>query len=260
MVQEGHMKGKDWKPMYELSSAQNAKFKRWESLLEAKGIKRESRALVSGLKLVQELLQSMPDRVEDLIYPPKADPLTDDIRSTRLSSPLFKKLDVLGTHQPLAVVEISPVPEWTPGPPEGLELIVSLSDPSNLGALLRSAEAFGASHIILTQECASPFLPKAIKAASLSTFRVKLARTGSLKELRLERALGLDMEGESLQGFKWPKNCHLILGEEGQGLPLSLNVKRIRIPMAGAIESLNATVAASIALYSSSCARGISHP
>ncbi len=244
--------------MNEIASAANAKFKRWASLLDSRGIKKEGAALVSGQKLVREFLESDPDAVEDILLPPKSTAeFNDRFRQTRLSSALFNELDSLGTHSPLLVIRVPKISEWNPADPKGLELIVALGDPANLGALLRSAEAFGASRVILTKECASPFLPKALKAAANSTFRVALAAAPSLNELKLTNAYGLDMEGESLHDFVWPKNCYLVLGEEGKGLP-NLNLKKLRIPMKGKTESLNATVAASLALYSYGRGIGIS--
>jgi TrmH family RNA methyltransferase len=129
-----------------------------------------------------------------------------------------------------------------------LELIVGLGDPANLGALLRSAEALGASRVVLTRECASPYLPKSLKASANSAFRMRLALGPSLREFKLNTAFGLDMDGEDLAKFKWPKDAYLVLGEEGQGLP-ELNLKKLKIPMLGSVESLNATVAAAIALF-----------
>ncbi len=236
--------------MNEIASTQNAKFKKWQSLLDSKGIKKEQLCLVSGEKLVNEYIEEWPDLIEDVLLPPKSKFISEQFRLTRLSSPLFKELDVIGTHQPLLVVQTSKFSEWDKQPPSGLELIVSLSDPSNLGALLRSAEALNVRKVILTKECASPFLPKALKAASLSTFRLKLYVTGSIRELNAQGAFGLDMNGESLAGFDWPKDALLVLGEEGQGLPAELPLKKLRIDMNPNTESLNATVAASLAIYS----------
>jgi len=245
--------------MNEISSPHNPHFKRWQSLLESKGIKKEGLALVSGEKLILELIQQDPSRIEEILLPPKKDFNGDPkLRTTRLSSPLFNALDVIGTHSPLAVVRIAPLPEWRQEPPKGLELIVSLSDPANLGALLRSAEAFAVSRVILTRECASPYLPKAVKAASLATFRLNLAVTGSIRELKIENALALHMEGEDISTFTWPKDVYLILGEEGQGLPEQLKVKRLKLAMAGQLESLNATVAASLAMYTYRLKTGLS--
>jgi len=236
--------------MNEISSAQNPKYKRWLSLTESKGIKKEGLALVSGEKLVREYLKESPGTIEEILLPPKAKHIfPTSFRQTGLSSPLFKAVDILGTHSPLLVVRVPTLPIWNHEPPRGLELIVGLGDPSNLGALLRSAEAFGVTRVILTRECASPYLPKALKAAANAAFRLKLATTDSLKELKVENAFGLDMQGEDLSQFRWPKNCYLILGEEGQGLPKELPIKKLAIPMKGQLESLNATVAASIAMY-----------
>ncbi|MBI1263013.1 MAG: TrmH family RNA methyltransferase, partial [Rhizobiales bacterium] len=80
--------------------------------------------------------------------------------------------------------------------------------------------------------------------------------------LRLERGPGWDMlgaaagpifaldgAGENLDGFAFPASMRLILGEEGKGLPEGLATQRLAIATTGAVESLNATVAASLALF-----------
>ncbi len=233
-----------------ITSPHNSKFRRWQSLLESKGIKKEGLCLVSGEKMVRELFAQQPDLIQEFILPPKIDWDFAIPKSYRLTSPMFKSLDVLGTHSPLAVVRLPNPVEWDVDPPKGLELIIALQDPANLGALLRSADAFGVRRVILTKESASPYLPKALKAASLSTFRLDIRFTGSIHELKVQDAFALDMEGETLSTFEWPKNAYLILGEEGQGIPQQLQIKRLRIPMTAKVESLNATVAASIALHS----------
>lgn len=248
MVQDPIMKSKG--TVLEIISSHNANFKRWSSLLEARGIKKESRALVSGKKLVQELTRQMPDRIEEILLPPKGDLAFKTAKQYRLSGSLFNRLDVIGTGFPIAVVRLPALEEWKPEAPQGLELIVSLSDPGNLGAVIRSAEAFGARRIVLTREAASPFLPKAIKASSLSCFRVPLVQAGSIRDVSAEKIFALDMEGESIRSFAWPKDLYLLLGEEGQGIPEHLAAQRLKIPMQGQVESLNATVAASLAMYS----------
>ncbi|MGZ3723440.1 MAG: TrmH family RNA methyltransferase [Bdellovibrionales bacterium] len=238
--------------MNEIASAQNAKFKIWASLLESRGIKKAGRALISGRKLVQEFLEQNPAAAKEVLFPPKAEPfdVPPQINAYSLTSPLFKELDVMGTKAPLLVVQTPELKSWTPGAPQGLELIVALSDPGNLGALLRSAEAFGVSRVILTEECSSPFLPKAIRASSGASFRLPILQTGSLADVEASPAFSLNMEGESLEKFSWPKDLYLILGEEGRGIPKSLAATSISIPMKGKVESLNAMAAASIALYS----------
>lgn len=237
--------------MNEITSSHNPKLRRWLSLHESKGIHKEQRALVSGFKLVKELCAQRPKDVEEIILPPKTEPFDFQFKHTRLSAPLFRELDVIGTKAPLAIFRIPQIEDWISSEkPRGLELVLALSDPNNLGACLRSAEAFGAKKIILTQESASPFLPKALRASQGSAFRLKLAHAGALKDVRCTPSVGLDMNGESLYKFKWPKDLFLILGEEGQGLPPDLVQSTIQIPMQAPVESLNATVAIAVAMFS----------
>lgn len=236
--------------MNEITSAQNPKYRKWLSLLESKGIKKERLCILSGEKLVNEFIAQAPAAIEEILIGPKHKFSERSFKVTKLSSPLFNELDVVGTHHPLAVIKAPELPKWDQKSPSGLEVVISLSDPSNLGALLRSAEAMGASKVILTLECASPFLPRALKAASLSTFRLNLYVTSSIRDLAVTNAFGLDMAGEDLAGYSWPKDALIILGEEGQGLPDSLKIKRLKINMNPKTESLNATVAASLAMYS----------
>lgn len=236
--------------IHEITSPHNPKYRRWMSLLEAKGIRKEARALVSGVKLVEELCRQRPDDVEEIILPPKAEPFDYQHRHTRLPAALYRALDVIGTRAPLAVMRAPDLDEWhSTERPRGLEVVLALGDPANLGACLRSAEAFGARRVILTEECASPYLPKALRASSGSSLRMKMVRAGRLADLRPEPAVGLDMEGTSLLEFGFPEDVYLVLGEEGQGLPRELLTHRVKIPMRAPVESLNATVAASVAMF-----------
>jgi TrmH family RNA methyltransferase len=238
--------------MTAIESRGNIKFKAWAALLDARGIKKAGQALISGGKLVEEFLRQNPSAAEDLIVPMnlEAPSLPAHIRVHHLATPLFKELDVLGTKAPLLVVRTPELDTWKGEAPRGLELIVALSDPGNLGALLRSAEAFGVTRVILTQEACSPFLPKAIRAASGATFRLPLASTGPLAGVRANPGFSLDMHGEDLAQFHWPRDLYLVLGEEGRGLPAELGLDRLSIPMQGRSESLNATTAAAIAMFS----------
>ncbi len=236
--------------MKEITSKHNAKFKMWLSLLDSKGIRKEGLCLASGEKVIAELLREDAERIVEFILPPKGEAPHSQISAFRLPGELFHELDVIGTRSALAVVRGTELNAWSASEPEGIQLILALSDPNNLGALLRSCEAFQVQNIILTKECCSPFLPKAIRASSGSVFRLPLVAGPSIKDLSLKSGYGLDMNGENIYDLAWPKDMHLVLGEEGQGLPESLSLKRVKIPMAKSIDSLNAMAAASIALFS----------
>ena len=238
-----------------IESARNERFRRYLSLLEGGGIKAEGLALLGGRKVIDELRARDPDRIREILLAPDHEPLDQHSAHVRLASPLFKELDVVGTRAPLAVITAPALDAWTPAPPRGLNLILALSDPNNLGACLRSAEAFGVARVILTEECSSPYLPRALRASVGSALRVPMVRAGRLSELAVTDVIGLDAGGTALDRFEWPTDVYLALGEEGRGLPANLAGPRIAIPMQGEVESLNATVAASLALYAHARAR-----
>lgn len=235
--------------MISIESAHNPKFRRWLSLLDGAGIRAEGLALLPGPKVIEEVLRDDPARVREILLPPKTEALAVDVPQVRLGGDLFRALDVVGTKRPLAVIHAPTLEDWDRSPPRGLELILALSDPGNLGACLRSAEAFGVSRVILTAECASPYLPRALRGSAGSALRLPLSRTGPITALDLDDVVGLDSGGTPLDQFAWPKDSYLVLGEEGRGLPAGLRGPRVAIPMAAPVESLNATVAASLALY-----------
>lgn len=239
-----------------IESLDNPRAKLWTALLESRGLRKHRRFLLAGRKTVREALAQHPDRFESLLLPPGAEAddlaLPPELERIRLGRALFDRLDVSGTGLPILV---GVVPEMAAidlaRPPEGLELVCALGDPSNLGALLRSAAAFAVSRVILLADAAHPFHPKCLRAASNAQFVLELRRGPAWAGLAQAAGplLALDGQGEDLSGFAWPRDLRLVLGEEGLGLPPGLDVRRLAIPTTGAVESLNATVAASLALY-----------
>lgn len=249
--------------MIEISSKTNDHFRRWADLSSARGIKKHQEFILMGEKLIHEFLENPSFRV-------KAEIVNEDLKSMtmtasslkgqripvfKLPKALFNEIDVVGTHFNLLVLEpkeIAPLKEG--GKPEGLEVISPLGDPSNLGALARSALAFGASKMILTEESCSPYHPKAIKASAGALLKLPLYKIGKFTDFVAtnDQIYALDMKGENVAGFKWPKNVRLAIGEEGPGFSGLKGLQRLSVATQS-VESLNATVAASIALYSYSC-------
>ena len=174
------------------------------------------------------------------------------VKTYHLSSALFKELDVLGTHASMLILKQPAIRDWnSENSIKGLSLLAPLGDPTNLGALMRSAEAFGARQIILLKESAHPFLPKTIKSSAGSALRIPLFRGPSIQDLdnlKIKNIIALDLDGTKISDFKWPEQTYLLVGEEGAGLPVLKNIQKLTIPTNG-VESLNATVAASIAMY-----------
>jgi len=123
-----------------------------------------------------------------------------------------------------------------------------VADPGNVGAVLRSALAFGAGSVALGPGCADPFGPKAVRASMGAIFAVAVARCG-VEELPGERVALVAREGEALRG---PAGAavSLLVGAERTGLPAELVAACDRvahIPIGA--ESLNAAMAATVALY-----------
>jgi TrmH family RNA methyltransferase len=143
---------------------------------------------------------------------------------------------------------------------EPLIVVVSgVQDPGNLGAMLRSAEAFEATGAILTAGTVAPFNPKVVRASAGSLFRLPLAQSPDLIALLAElRSRGVRLvatsshKGTPLSASDLAGPLALLVGNEGAGLPRDVLREMddtVVIPHSPRVESLNAAVAASIMLY-----------
>jgi len=252
------------RPPHLIESPQNPQFKLWESLLESRGLKKQGKFLLAGLKTVPEALARWPDRFSTLLLtdPAQAEGwrVPAGLGVVQLAPALFRTLDASGTGFPLLV---GTVPDTPPvdlsRPPQGLELVCALGDPSNLGALLRSAAAFGVKALVTTARHSPEATGVLAKSASGALEYVpmvtvqNLARgLNALKE-RGFLLVGLDSEGESdLADTPLTAPLALVLGAEGKGLrQLTRETcdRNARLDMPGAIKSLNVSNAAALALY-----------
>ena len=241
-----------------ITSKENAHFKRWTQLLHARGIRKTKQFFLFGERVITEVLQGHPEFCLELIYP-KSWPCKLEASETllhyHLDTQIFKVLDLFGTQTPILVCKTPTIDTWNPDEaPQGIELVCPLGDPINVGALLRTAQAFGIKKVILLEEAATPFHPKATRAASGAVLNVGLVHGPSIHELSesrtLESVVTLHVSGVALSTFNWPKNVRLLIGEEGQGIPTSqFPARTVSIPMVTSMHSLNAMVAASIGLY-----------
>ncbi len=237
----------------EITSRANDQFKMLLSLGEARGIRKEGKFIVSGQKLVQEILDSpeLKARLSYIVTEPGLAELDHDASEIVLAPVLFRELDSLGTRQPLAVMEQGALPEWKSAKSAGLTVFLPFQDPGNIGAAIRSAAAFGVKRVVLLKEAASPFLPKAVRAAANALFRVELLAGPGLDELLLQgtKIYRLDIEGEPIDQVAFPADALILPGVEGYGFKEKGNSIPVRIPISGGVESLNAQSALSIALY-----------
>jgi len=236
-----------------IDSSSNLLYKKLTTLVKSKGIEENQQCLISGEKVIREYLQSGTQNAGWIFYS-EEHPLFEaapDLQLLQFPKSLYRELDVVGTDAPLLCVVAPKIPKWDPNAAlQNNEVLCALGDPNNLGALLRSAKAFGLENIVLLEECAHPFLPKTIKASSGACFGLNFFSGPSIKNLEgVQNILALDMHGQKLGASPLNEKYRILLGEEGQGIPDNISAKKVSIPIHRDVESLNATVAASILFY-----------
>jgi TrmH family RNA methyltransferase len=233
---------------------------------------------VEGEHLLQEAMRSgLP--IKTIFVSERASPpawLPHSVELIRLTNEIF--VSAVDTQSPQGIAALLVPPSWhaipaTPakGQPPLLLIAAGLQDPGNLGTLIRSAEAFGATAVLTTPGTVSEWNQKALRASAGSVFRMPVvavtpAGIAALRtrHLRLFAAVAGDPAHPNsfpLTGSDLTSPCALMIGNEGAGISddlLALADARISIPMPGRVESLNAAVAGSLLLYEASRQRAVS--
>jgi TrmH family RNA methyltransferase len=139
---------------------------------------------------------------------------------------------------------------WAPAPVGPLCVcLYGVGDPGNVGAVLRSAHAFGAGSVVLGPDCADPFGPKAVRASMGAIFTVPVVR-GGVDDLPGEKVALVAGQGEPLHSLAPAPAVCLVIGAERAGLASDVVAACDRIahiPIRG--DSLNAAMAATLGLY-----------
>jgi TrmH family RNA methyltransferase len=249
-----------------VESRQNARVKELRAGL-SRGMKTaHDHIAVEGLHLVQEAVKSGL-KLDTVFLQEGHEELLQQFPSINaeiliLSEDVF--LSAAMTEHPQGVAALAEAPQFklqamfpaAPGPAPLVVIAAGLQDPGNLGTLVRSAEAFGATGMILLPGTVSLWNAKTLRASSGSAFRlpvVALAAGDAFNALRdhgvrILAAVARDGDGEiDLRG-----PTALLIGNEGSGLPeawIAQADARVTIPFSGAVESLNAAIAGSVLLY-----------
>lgn len=176
-----------------------------------------------------------------------------------LGDELFARLSSTETSQ--GVIALVRPPAWKLEQLfRGRSLVVALDglqDPGNAGAILRAAEAFGATGALFLKGAVNPYNPKAMRASAGSVFRLPLV-TGFDPELaraafeqqRLDIYAAMPGARKNLSDIDLTRKCAIIVGSEGHGVSEKLRAGAIdlRIPTTG-VDSLNVAMAAGVILY-----------
>ncbi len=239
-----------------IESEHNEVFKDLKRLLTVRGIRKRQNALISGPKQVGETLRDLAGMCLAWVSAGDADPpppgSPENLQWIQLAPPLFQILDVFGTHRPLLLVGIPEIDAWDAGKglPEGCTVFVPFQDPENVGAVVRSAVAFGVNQLILLEESAHPYHPKAMRASGGAVLRAKFLEGPSIHGLPAHLPIfALSSEGTDIARFAFPERFGLLPGIEGPGLPPRWKHTAIGIPIQREVESLNAATATAVALY-----------
>jgi len=241
----------------EISSLQHPLVKHWVRLRSSSTYRyREKGLLATGENIFSELSGRLP--FKRLIVQKEASHahsfpceelflVTEDI---------LKKITGLVQPQPIAV-EL-PLPHSADLTSASRLLVLdNVSDPGNLGTLLRSALAFGWDGAFVLGKSADPFNDKALRASKGAVFRLPLAwgdedAFHSLLSAKKWEIFGADMKGKPLHAIAPPSPPFmLVLGNEAKGLSPFIKERStlLSLPMAGEMESLNVAIAGSIFMH-----------
>lgn len=242
--------------MKRLSSLQNPLVKHLVKLRKNRDYRRETQSVViEGKKLVSEVCQ---DYEAKTVLVTSKDYLPKDVKAKTIycvDLSILKKIS--GVEHPEGIIAEVVMPLETTL--VGCRYIVALdqvSDPGNLGTLLRTALALGWEGAFILNNSCDPYNDKAIRAAKGATFRLPL-QLGTWDDLRkvIENSgiepIAADLEGENLETCTSEKGVLLVLGSEAQGLSEEAHqiCKKVSIPISDKMESLNVAVAGGIMMY-----------
>ena len=252
----------------ELTSVQNPVIKRMKSLKDKKARTLHREMLVEGEKLMLEAAQAS-------LLP--SDVLIESSQAAKYER-LAREMESFGAHVYLAPRHIletacdTKTPQGACGAftlpmpfdpehaaPERLVVLDGVQDPGNVGTIWRTADAAGLNGMLLASSGADPFSPKVQRAAMGSGFRVPVRVTDHLaSELFVLREQGYRIIVSALDGapfYEGMPHCEkfaLVIGNEARGVSDEVGAVadvRLKLPMRGGAESLNAAVAAGIMMY-----------
>ena len=215
--------------------------------------------------VTEDYMQNAPEETRDRL-------LRLDV--TQVAQPAFIKAS--NTVTPQGVLLIAKMPSWSMESFPGLEdakekglylFLENIQDPGNLGTLFRTAEAAGVSGIVLSGDCVDLFNPKTVRATMTSVLRMPfLIADDFLSAMKAFQDHGVSFYAATLSDDavsyadeSYMEGTAFLIGNEGNGLrkeTVEASDRRIILPMAGSIESLNAAMAGGILLYEAARQRG----
>jgi RNA methyltransferase, TrmH family len=252
-----------------VQSRQNSRVKELRASLSSGARSESGRVGIEGEHLLLEAVRSGVE-IATVFFRSREEALLDriglDARVDRveLAAEIFASAVTTESPQGIAALVVPRVfslDDALVGESPLVVIAAGLQDPGNLGALIRSAEAFGASGVITLPGTVSQWNAKAMRASSGSVFRLPvMAATedevfSRLRFLRIRVLAAVVEQGVTAGESELVGPVALLIGNEGRGLSPELLARadgRITIPYPGPVESLNAAIAGSVLLYEAS--------
>jgi RNA methyltransferase, TrmH family len=243
-----------------LTSKDNPKVKHWAKLTrDARYRKSERRALLEGPHLVHAL-QAGGAKAVAIIATEKALE-GKEIAGLAGKAPILVSESVFRSiveagNLPGIAAEIA-IPEPKPKAGTDVVFLEGVQDPSNVGAIIRSAAAFGIGEVVLDQVCADPWSPRALRAGMGGHFTLAVRQVARLDAAGFDGTLLCTVVrgGKPLREAELRGRVGWIFGGEGRGVSAELENQaqaKVTIPIAVGAESLNVAAAAAICLYEAS--------
>ncbi|PPA56849.1 TrmH family RNA methyltransferase [Micromonospora chalcea] len=257
-------------------TTRNASFQQWQALLTNRNKRqRAGEFLVQGVRPITVALEQGWE-IRALLYPDRQQlsrwcrELLDraDARRVALAPELMRELSGKEEESPELLAVVAQPDDDLARVPVGPDMLVVVFDrpktPGNIGTLIRSADAFGASGVVITGHAADPYDPKAVRASTGSLFAVPAVRVPSHHAVldwvaAVRKAgpqiqiIGTDEHGDvDVAEHDLTGPTVLLVGNETHGLSKGWQEaadRIVRIPIVGAASSLNAAAAGTVALY-----------
>ena len=254
--------------IYNISSKHNQTIKAIRQLKRKSTRIEEKKFIAEGKKIVLEAFENIPERIFCVVASESfARAETDMVKKSDeicgkvfvVPEGVFDELSDTETPQGvLAVVNVCEE-EILPEQPLGkLVVLDGVSEPGNLGTVIRTAEALGFDGIYLIKGCADIYSPKTVRATMGSLFRMKFKANCTVSDLEELKQKGFALISTTpggdtvLEKFSPPPKFAVVIGNEAHGVSdevLDISDFKVKITMKGRAESLNAAVAAGIAMH-----------
>lgn len=238
-----------------ITSKQNTAIKEIRSLSMKKFRDEKNEYLIESVKLVADAINTN-QRIKRIFATEKGASLLreiiNDVELELVTDEVFASISTEITPQGVIAVAVKPQTDFEI-PSGSCLLLDGVSDPSNVGAIVRTASASNYNQLYLV-DCADAFSPKSVRASMGGVFRVKIytcTKQQALDGIKLPIVVA-DMKGENVFENTLKGDFCLVIGNEGHGVSQEVKSRAshtVSIPMQNGMESLNASVSAGILMY-----------